>query len=480
MKQTDPVCIPLLASLFLLFLSSTLPAQESDLYGAGGRERGMGATGVAGVKGHSSLYYNPAGLTRTYTLNGRLDISGLFGSSSVSSTNADFNADAEGEVGSSGFLGIGLASPVSMDECPTCQKDNAMIAHDCPVCGTTLPAAQESVWYDALYWGFWVEFPVTSGTGVQITSDQQNPEWAQYGRASSRLAASVGMGYKINDWVSAGLSMTLFYISNGVINNEINAFNPGEYSNITVDQGVDFAGSLNLGLLFAVTEDIDLGFCFRSERAGQTNSDSSTKLETVIIGTTTEFLIRSTTGFSPVQVALGIHWEINDDWNVAFDLTWMNWSEYEGPYSFLTTGGGTGATAMPHTPADYSDIIVPRIGVEYIINETWKVRGGYGFRPNPAPDQDGLMNIIDSSSHMVTFGVEYKINQTLYLDGFLQVHIFNEQSTTEDPSRFPVFENQPNPSPPPLLIDIPVDPVVDSWSATGTFFMLGFSFNFVL
>jgi long-subunit fatty acid transport protein len=468
----------LFASLFVCLLSTSLLAQESDLYGTGGRERGMGV-GVASPKGHSSLYYNPAGLTRTSTLNGRLDLSFHSGSASVSSSNPTFNRDAENELGSSAFLGVGIASPVSMDECPTCQKDNAMIAHTCPICGTNLPSASDSAWYDGLYWGVWFEFPVTDGTQVGLTSDQQNPEWAQYGRTTSRLAASLGLAYQVNDWFSAGLSAHLVYISSGEISNSVIAFSiEGEYSNIEINQGVDFSGAVTLGLLFKATENIDVGLTFRSERAGQTNSDSSTLLEIPIINysATTDFMIRSTPGFSPAQVAAGMEWIINESWSVAFDLTWMNWSAYEGPYSFLITTGQTETATMPVQKPGHKDIIVPRVGAEYIVNETWKVRGGYGYRPNPATAQDGLMNVIDSSAHMFSFGAEYKINKTMSIDAFLQVHLFEKQSTVEDDDKHD--QTVPTSSGGTTTIEITPDPM--SWSVSGTFYLIGFSFNFVL
>ncbi len=468
----------LFASLFVCLLSTSLLAQESDLYGTGGRERGMGV-GVASPKGHSSLYYNPAGLARTMTLDGRVDLSLHSGSASVSSPNPEFNQDAENELGSSAFLGVGIASPVSMDECPTCQKDNAMIAHTCPICGTNLPSASDSAWYDALYWGVWFEFPVTDGTQVGLTSDQQNPEWAQYGRTTSRLAASLGLAYRVNDWFSAGFSAHLVYVSSGEITNEVLAFNSGaEYSNIEINQGVDFAGAVNLGLLFKATENIDVGLTFRSERAGQTNSDSSTYLNILnnTYTSTTEFKIRSTPGFSPAQVAAGMEWMINERWSVAFDLTWMNWSAYEGPYSFLITGGGTETVTMPVQKPGHKDIIVPRVGAEYIVNETWKVRGGYGYRQNPATEQDGLMNVIDNSAHMFSFGAEYKINKTMSIDAFLQIHLFEKQSTVEDPAKHVQNVNTSDGSP----ATITSTPEAPTWSASGTFFLIGFSFNFVL
>jgi long-subunit fatty acid transport protein len=366
-----------------------------------------------------------------------------------------------------------------MDECPTCQKDNAMIAHTCPICGTNLPSASESAWYDALYWGVWFEFPVTDGTQIGLTSDQQNPEWAQYGRTSSRLAASVGLAYRVNDWFSAGFSAHLVYVSSGEITNEVLAFQvEEEYSNIEINQGVDFAAAMSLGLLFKATEMIDVGLTFRSERAGQTNSDSTTLLNILdtVYESETEFKIRSTPGFSPAQIAGGLEWTINESWSVAFDLTWMNWSAYEGPYSFIITGGGTETVTMPIQKPGHKDIIVPRVGAEYIVNETWKVRGGYGYRPNPATEQDGLMNVIDSSAHMFSFGAEYKINKTMSIDAFLQIHLFEKQSTVEDPQKHIQNVTSSNGN----TVPITSTPEAATWSASGTFYLIGFSFNFVL
>ncbi|SVE11610.1 uncharacterized protein METZ01_LOCUS464464, partial [marine metagenome] len=98
------------------------------------------------------------------------------------------------------------------------------------------------------------------------------------------------------------------------------------------------------------------------------------------------------------------------------------------------------------------------------------------YRSNPATEQDGLMNVIDSSAHMFSFGAEYKISEAMSIDAFLQIHLFEKQSTVEDDDKHD--QTVPGSMGGSETIEITPDPM--NWSASGTFYLIGFSFNFVL
>lgn len=141
--------------------------------------------------------------------------------------------------------------------------------------------------------------------------------------------------------------------------------------------------------------------------------------------------------FTPQQVVLGISFQRIQGLRANFDVTWVNWSQYESPTAKITAKlaadppPGT-PVDLPGSPAptqvvppDFRDRLVPRVGVEGLalalgaerqIHGARRhlfellVRGGYAYEASPVPDQTGLTNLIDADRHTVTAGFGLSLN----------------------------------------------------------------------
>ena len=64
--------------------------------------------------------------------------------------------------------------------------------------------------------------------------------------------------------------------------------------------------------------------------------------------------------------------------------------------------------AIPLTEVDFDDIIVPRLGVEWMMrnstNHSLFLRGGYSYEPSPAAEQRGNLNLVDNDKHTASVG----------------------------------------------------------------------------
>jgi len=84
------------------------------------------------------------------------------------------------------------------------------------------------------------------------------------------------------------------------------------------------------------------------------------------------------------------------------DLTWEDWSAYIDPMDF--------------TPdSSFRDILVPRLGIEYVLEKTLALRGGYAYIPSPVPDQLQGQNYLDCNKHVFSIGAGYTWEQIPWL-----------------------------------------------------------------
>ncbi len=93
----------------------------------------------------------------------------------------------------------------------------------------------------------------------------------------------------------------------------------------------------------------------------------------------------------PQQVEFGVSFRPAPKWLLAFDISWINWSD---AIETVKVKGKNPDTALP---PQYQTIEVPFImswddqwvfalGVQYEINQNWTVRAGYNYGKSPVPD----------------------------------------------------------------------------------------------
>jgi len=139
-------------------------------------------------------------------------------------------------------------------------------------------------------------------------------------------------------------------------------------------------------------------------------------------------------GFSPMQVGGGISYSFLD-FTVGGDLTWYKWSSYGGPFLRIKPGDdsqiGNLIIYPVHEEFKFKNILIPRVGAEYVWNKTLSARLGYGYRTSPAPEPKGVIQLIDASVHMLSCGAGYKYSWekvALIADAFFSAHIMPKRA----------------------------------------------------
>ena len=114
----------------------------------------------------------------------------------------------------------------------------------------------------------------------------------------------------------------------------------------------------------------------------------------------------------PSHYGLGVAWEPDSTWLVAFDYERINYSDAKSVSNPSTNRAPLGADNGPGF--GWQDINVYRLGVQYRIDPTWAVRAGYNRSDNPITSRDVTFNILAPGvvQNHVTLGFTYTINPT--------------------------------------------------------------------
>jgi long-chain fatty acid transport protein len=182
----------------------------------------------------------------------------------------------------------------------------------------------------------------------------------------------------------------------------------------------------HVGVLFRPREDLQFGLTYKSETVvrstGTATGDAGAEF-----GTPQPF--RYDAGVKnrfPHIVTGGASWQIDSQWRVALQLDWVNWS---GAFQTLPVrlrngnnvaiNGALGSTSLnDNVPLNWRDQVNVRAGVEYALNEAWKLRGGYAYGNSPVPDATLTPLTAVMNEHMFALGVGYTFRQCRFDFGY--------------------------------------------------------------
>lgn len=145
--------------------------------------------------------------------------------------------------------------------------------------------------------------------------------------------------------------------------------------------------------------------------------------------------------YTPAEYVLMGTWRAWDKWIFSGEVSRVMWGAYVSPY-----GSGNINTYVigdKAQPANFHDVTVPRIGVEFketLRGESVKAlayRVGYQYHPSPVPDQTGDSNFVDENRHLFSagFGVEvanpWHEADLIDLDLFFQYNLLKNRQVSK-------------------------------------------------
>lgn len=394
--------VPPRAALAGLLAAATLlvdraAASPQEVIGFGYRSTAMGTTGVAIGEGVDTVYANPALLSASHDLTLQLGL-----------TEALFHLYADGPT----MPGRVYVTPL---------RGNTI--------GALLP----------LPFGGALEDRVTIGLGFFTPFDvvvrgrilyPEKPQFLIADRVQSvaiqaALGADIGYGFR----VGAGFA-ALAALSGSVL---VATDASGRIGTVVQDTLVASYAPI-VGASYDITDAYRVGLVFRGELVGRFN----VVIEAEDLGQITipPMNISGVAQYDPYQLGVEVA-RVAGPWQVAIGATWKHWSAYPGPPEATVRcedAPDQDTPCEPLMPADpdYSDTVVPRVGVDWAVElapgATGHVRGGYAFELTPAPPQEGATNYFDNNRSIFSVGYGLDFDEPLPklgFDGFWQLQVLH-------------------------------------------------------
>lgn len=211
--------------------------------------------------------------------------------------------------------------------------------------------------------------------------------------------------------------------------------NPGTDSQVRFE-GDDWSFGYNLGALFEPMEGSRIGLHYRSRikhdlsgaaeffyfAPGPAGFGAAAGLSNQTI----------TAGLDlPESVSISGFHQINPQWSVQADITWMNWSRFEQ----LKINFASGRESI--TPEDWDDTFRYAIGTTFTMNDKVTLRGGLAFDETPIKNAAlRTPRIADEDRIWLAIGGSYALSDSASIDvGY--THIFVDDPEIDYITNFP-------------------------------------------
>ncbi len=410
---------PGFALLLVALVAAPAPARANpvDMFGFGARGPAMGGAQVAAASDGSASYYNPALLARLETIN--IGVGYQVALPTLLANGEDLDVDV-----SRGFA-LNLAAPGRIG---------------------SLPIAI----------GVGVFLPDERLSRVRSLAGEQ-PRFVYYDNRPQRLFLAANLAVKLSDRLSVGGGLSYMSRTEGsvMLVGRI-GFPNAEDSDLALDMDVDllviryYQGGvafdalpwLRLGATvrtgFELT--LDQTVAIRGD-VGPDGAEPVVKDGFLLLRTLSRDL------FQPLQATAGLDARLTSRLRLAFDVSFQRWSTFRNQASELEIELDVGdfnslvdiPDSLPTPAARFHDVLVTRIGVEYMaytgLDRDLALRAGYVYEPTPTPEQVGETNLIDNDKHTVSLGAGLTLRkfseiflQPLSLDAYVALTVLDERA----------------------------------------------------
>jgi len=365
MKRMTLLC------LSILFTWATAHAGGFQVRLQGQKQTGMGLIGTPMNFGASSMFYNPGALSMMKQ-NYSFELGASFINSHIlyESTTSVYSAESENPIGTPIYfygatklnekLSIGL--------------------------GFYTPYGSSTVWDDN-----WVGKHLIQNISLKAYFMQPT------------------VSYKIMDKLSIGAGMV---IAQGTV--DMQKALPYSESSYVRLKGSDINFGFNVGVYFQATPKLSVGVDYRSKIT--MNVDNG--IATFNIPSSLESVISQKNNFSselplPANLDFGVNYQITPQLSAAVEFNYVFWSAYkELSFTFEEDGDLLDNTS----PREYSDVFIPRIGFQYILNQTLTFRAGAYYDKTPTNEEYFSPETVSLDTFSYTFGIALQAAKNLSID----------------------------------------------------------------
>jgi long-chain fatty acid transport protein len=374
-----------LTIVVICLLARSAAANPADIFGYGARGISMGGAQVAAADDSTASYYNPARLIGDGDIH--IDIGYQLAAPDVETNDTDFAVDqARG-------LSIGIGVPGKIGGLDLAIGSSLFLPDQHLTRTRTLPPGQ--------------------------------PRFLAYDNRPQRLLFVATGAIEIVDGLSIGGGVAYMSSTEGAVElHGLLGFPDADRSDfdLAIDVDLQTIRYPHAGIAWRVAPWLDVGASYRGgfrlvlNQGFDLMGDIGTEDNHVVEDGFLKLDALAQDLFQPAQFTVGAAARVAPCWLVALDVAWHRWSAFENPAAKiaieLELGQFNDFVDIPPQPElvdpDLHDIVVPRLGVEWLAaagpRRTIRGRAGYVYEPDVAPPQTGETNFIDNDKHSLSIG----------------------------------------------------------------------------
>ncbi len=273
------------------------------------------------------------------------------------------------------------------------------------------------------------------------------------------------IAYKVTDKLSIGAGVNAQYIEatlssmadgRTLIGSPFSSSATDVYVENVAD---DWSYGYNLGLLYEFSAATRLGFAYRSEIKHKLEGTTTTQLPTAFASNLTAQALFAKQGVHgeitlPASASLSLFHQLTEKLAVTADVSWTEWSSFE-ELTLNFEGAGIGTKMSSTTTENWDDTWRYSAGATYQATDKLVWRMGVAFDETPISDEYRTPRIPGEDRLWLAFGAGFQISESLVLDvayahlyvpdSKMEKYAMDEGLTDEDITRGTVvgeFENQ--------------------------------------
>ncbi len=195
---------------------------------------------------------------------------------------------------------------------------------------------------------------------------------------------------------------------------------------VTTVKGKDAAWGYNLGVLFNATPQTRVGLAYRSTINYTLNGTVSfTNRPAALAAAIPDGAVNLSIKMPDTFSASAFH-QLNDKWDIMADATWTGWSVFK--QLKIDRASGVNLTTVPE---NWSDTWRFAVGANHHYNEQWTARMGLAYDQTPVSDAFRTARIPDQDRTWLSLGGQYKPSKESAID-FGYTHLFMSNATIAD------------------------------------------------
>ena len=239
------------------------------------------------------------------------------------------------------------------------------------------------------------------------------------------------LGYRVNQWLSLGGGISAQYakaeLTNAVDFGTIGFIGgagtlPQSLDGFAKLEADDWGWRWNVGVLLEPMENLRFGLAYRSNIDYTLKGDADFKIpagaEPIAIGAGLVDTDAKADITLPGHASLSAYWRLHDKFAIMGDIFWTNWSELDELFIELDTGTNVVTTL------DWDDTFRYAFGAAYYPNKDWTLRAGIAYDETPIPNNKLRTPRIPGADRIwTTLGLSYVVSKKFSFD-LAYAHLF--------------------------------------------------------